>query len=96
VVLDGSVLYRFTDLVVGNADRVDGFVAMMVRTVNEAGDTETGLRDLARMYIRFVVRPEVLRLRRLVIAEAGRYPELARTYHERSAKGLSGARRPVP
>ena len=73
----------FSDLVLGNAERVDAFVATLMRTVKNAGDIQTGLRDLARMYIRFVVRPEVLRLRRLVIAEAGRYPELARTYHER-------------
>ena len=73
----------FSDLVLGNAERVDGFVASLMRTVSDAGDIQTGLRDLARMYIRFVVRPEVMRLRRLVIAEAGRYPELARTYHER-------------
>ena len=73
----------FSDLVLGNAERVDGFVATMMRTVKDAGDTQTGLRDLARMYIRFVVRPEVLLLRRLVIAEAGRYPELARSYYER-------------
>lgn len=73
----------FTDLVLANADRVDGFVATMLRTVEDAEDTETGLRELARIYIHFVVRPEVLRLRRLVIAEAGRFPDLARTYHER-------------
>ena len=73
----------FTDLVLGNAERVDGFMATMRRTVKEAPDTQSGLRDLARMYVRFVVRPEVLRLRRLVIAEAARFPDLARTYHER-------------
>ncbi len=73
----------FADLVLGNAERVDEFVATMLRTVTAASDTESGLRELAREYIRFVVRPDVLRLRRLVIAEAGRYPALARTYHER-------------
>jgi TetR/AcrR family transcriptional repressor of mexJK operon len=73
----------FADLVLGNAERVDEFVATMLRTFNAASDTESGLRELARLYIRFLVRPEVLRLRRLVIAEAGRYPALARTYYER-------------
>ena len=73
----------FTDLVLGNADRVDEFVATVPGAVNDAEDIEAGLRVLARLYIRFVVRPEVLRLRRLVIAEAGRFPGLARTYHER-------------
>jgi TetR/AcrR family transcriptional regulator, mexJK operon transcriptional repressor len=30
------------------------------------------------------MQPQVLQLRRLVIAEAGRFPELARAYHERA------------
>ncbi len=71
------------DLVLGNAERVDEFVATMLRTFNAASDTESGLRELARLYIRFLVRPEVLRMRRLVIAEAGRFPALAGTYYER-------------
>jgi TetR/AcrR family transcriptional regulator, mexJK operon transcriptional repressor len=73
----------FADLVLGNADRVDQFVATMLRTFNAARDVESGLHELARLYVRFLVRPEVLQLRRLVIAEAGRYPALARTYYER-------------
>ena len=33
------------------------------------------------MYIRLVIRPEVIRLRRLVVGEARRFPELAKTYY---------------
>jgi TetR/AcrR family transcriptional regulator, mexJK operon transcriptional repressor len=73
----------FADLVLGNAERVDEFMARMSTTVSESAGVEAGLRDLARLYVRFLARPEVLRLRRLVIAEAGRFPELARTYYER-------------
>jgi TetR/AcrR family transcriptional regulator, mexJK operon transcriptional repressor len=73
----------FADLVLGNAERVDEFVTTMLRAFNAGSDVASGLRELARLYIRFLVRPEVLRLRRLVIAEAGRYPALARTYYER-------------
>jgi TetR/AcrR family transcriptional repressor of mexJK operon len=73
----------FADLVLGNAERVDEFLLAIPTTFNEAGDTQSGLGELARRYIRFLVRPEVLRLRRLVIAEAGRHPALARTYYER-------------
>jgi TetR/AcrR family transcriptional repressor of mexJK operon len=73
----------FADLVLGNVDRVDAFVAGLARTVREAEDVESGLREVARQYLRIVIRPEVLRLRRLVIGEAGRFPELARTYYER-------------
>ncbi len=73
----------FADLVLGNADRVNEFAVAIERTGLAAGeDLDGALRGLARGYVRFVIRPEVLRLRRLVIGEAGRFPELARTYFE--------------
>lgn len=72
----------FADLVLGNVDRVEEFVAGISRTVNDAPDVEAGLRQIARQYLGVVIRPEVLRLRRLVIGEAGRFPELARTYYQ--------------
>ena len=73
----------FADLVLGNVERVDEFVSTMVRTVEDAGDIESGIQELARRYIRLVVRSDVLRLRRLVLGEVGRFPDLARTYYER-------------
>ena len=73
----------FADLVLGNAERVEEFVGAIARTVGDAGDLEIGMRQLARVYIRLVMRPEVLRLRRLVLGEVGRFPDLARTYYER-------------
>jgi len=73
----------FADLVLGNAERVEEFVKAMARTLDEAPDLESGIRRLARMYLRLVVRPEVLRLRRLVLGEVGRFPDLAQTYYER-------------
>ncbi len=50
------------------------------RTTSELRDI---LRDLARHYIDGVLNPRVLALRRLIIAEAERFPDLARTYYER-------------
>jgi TetR/AcrR family transcriptional regulator, mexJK operon transcriptional repressor len=74
----------FADLVLGNAEPVDEFVGMMSRTLTETGGTlEDGLKTVARTYLRIVVRPDVLRLRRLVLSEASRFPDLARTYYER-------------
>lgn len=69
-------------LVLANSDRVEGFLGTMVSVVHDAPVVEDGLRELARLYQRFVIRPDVLRMRRLVLAEAGRFPELARTYYE--------------
>jgi TetR/AcrR family transcriptional repressor of mexJK operon len=42
------------------------------------------------MYAGLVVQPEVLQLRRLVLAEAGRFPDLARTYYERVPERVYG------
>jgi TetR/AcrR family transcriptional regulator, mexJK operon transcriptional repressor len=73
----------FADLVLGNAETVDAFVATLAPALEAPGDLGPGLRELARRYLHIVMRPEVLRLRRLVLGEAGRFPELARTYYER-------------
>lgn len=83
----------FADLVLGNAGRVEEFVETLTEPVLREADLEKGLRQLARRYVRFVIRPEVLRLRRLVLGEAGRFPELAATYYEqvprRTYEGLA-------
>lgn len=72
----------FADLVLANAGRVDEFAAALTAALNDA-DVEAGLQKAARMYVRFVIRPEVLRLRKLIIGEAGRFPDLARAYYAR-------------
>jgi TetR/AcrR family transcriptional regulator, mexJK operon transcriptional repressor len=73
----------FADLVLGNTERVDVFAANLFETYREGASVEDGLRRVARAYAGLVIRPEVLQLRRLVLGEAGRFPELARTYYER-------------
>ena len=72
----------FADLVLANAERVDAFI-LGLREGMDAPDVRGYLRRLARAYLAFVIRPEVLRLRRLVLGEASRFPDLARTYYER-------------
>ena len=44
---------------------------------------EAQLEALARSYVQVLRLPHVLQLRRLLIGEAGRFPELARGYYER-------------
>ena len=72
----------FADLVLGNAERVDEFTAGLATTLNDRGGIEAALRKLARQYLKFVARPEAVRLRRLIIGEASRFPDLARRYYE--------------
>jgi AcrR family transcriptional regulator len=78
------------------ADKERLFSEIVVSTVNEAGeptvdevvnlrdsgDVEADLRDLARRLLARVMQPRLLQLRRVVIGEAGRFPELGRTFYE--------------
>ncbi len=51
--------------------------------LKESRDLESDLLDFARGQLRRVMQPQVLQLRRLVIGEAGRFPELGRAFYER-------------
>jgi TetR/AcrR family transcriptional repressor of mexJK operon len=73
----------FTDLVLRNAVLVDEFLDTIAAMLRNTTDVEKDLGALARQYVRYVTRPQTLQLRRLLIGEAGRFPELARAYYER-------------
>ena len=62
-----------------------------VLTLHESGDVEADLRALARRQLARVMQPELLALRRLVIGEAGRFPELGRIFHEQGPGRTIGA-----
>jgi TetR/AcrR family transcriptional regulator, mexJK operon transcriptional repressor len=80
----------FADLVLSNTERVEDFAQGLLLTFREANGLEEGLRRVARMYAGLVIQPEVLQLRRLVLAEAGRFPEIARSYYERVPQRVYG------
>lgn len=77
----------FTEIVLGTTvavvDDLAGAVAATLERVDGVDDIEEALGDLARGFLTGLLRPEVLRLRRLVIAEAERFPELGRAWFER-------------
>ena len=58
--------------------------ALYASDIETVADLRIVLTDLARRYIDGVLRPNVLSLRRLVISEAERFPDLARTYYEQA------------
>jgi TetR/AcrR family transcriptional regulator, mexJK operon transcriptional repressor len=73
----------FTQIVTNTVDQVSDPVYDEVLHLNDSGDVEADLRDLARRQLAAVMQPRLLQLRRLVIGEAGRFPELGRTFYER-------------
>jgi TetR/AcrR family transcriptional regulator, mexJK operon transcriptional repressor len=72
----------FVEIVTGTVGEVADPVHDEVRDLRETGDLPADLRDLARRQLTTVLQPRVLRLRRLVIAEAARFPELGRVFYE--------------
>lgn len=74
----------FTDIVLGITESSDEIAGAITRILHGADDLEQALNELARGYVTAVLRPQVVQLRRLVIAEADRFPELARSYFQRA------------
>jgi TetR/AcrR family transcriptional repressor of mexJK operon len=79
----------FRDIVLGVTSTSEAVItdmtAVLRRTdVSSHAELRTVLTDLARRYIDGVLQPHVLALRRLIIAEAERFPDLARAYFEQA------------
>jgi len=72
----------FTEIVTSTVNEVADPVHAEVIHLEDSGDIEADLRDLARRTLAGVMQPRVLQLRRLVIGEAGRFPDLGRTFFE--------------
>jgi TetR/AcrR family transcriptional regulator, mexJK operon transcriptional repressor len=66
---------------------VDGLSNAVASTLQDAQDVRKALRDLADGFLRGLLQPDVLRLRRLVIAEADRFPEVGRAWFDRGFDG---------
>ena len=73
----------FAEIVLVTIDQyIDPYYEEVVNLV-DTGDIESDLRGLARRLVTMLMHPRLLRLRRLVIGEASRFPQLGRTYYER-------------
>jgi TetR/AcrR family transcriptional repressor of mexJK operon len=73
----------FSEMVTGTVDQVSDPVHDEVLALEDSGDVEADLRGLARRLLARVMQPRILQLRRLVIGEAARFPELGRVFYER-------------
>jgi TetR/AcrR family transcriptional regulator, mexJK operon transcriptional repressor len=72
----------FSEIVTSTVEQVAGPIHDEVIGLQDSGDVEADLRGLARRLLGQVMQPRILQLRRLVIGEAGRFPELGRTFYE--------------
>jgi TetR/AcrR family transcriptional regulator, mexJK operon transcriptional repressor len=75
--------HLFTEIVLDTTvEVVDGFARTFANTLEEATDMRKAFRDLARRFLDSLVEPDVLRLRRLILAEADRFPDISGAWFE--------------
>jgi TetR/AcrR family transcriptional repressor of mexJK operon len=72
----------FSQIVLSTTGQAVGLVQMVTETFADTENVEQSLRDLARQFMEKLMEPDVLRLRRLVIATADRFPDVGRAWYE--------------
>src|SRR4051812_3822279 len=72
----------FRELIAATVQSASDPVHEEVRRLADSGHLEKDLRDLARRLLTLVLQPEMMRLRRLVIAEARQFPDMGRFFYE--------------
>lgn len=77
----------FRDIVEGVASNSEAVISTLTSAFGDSAATssralETRLRGVALVYLDAVLNPRVLSLRRLIIAEADAFPDLARSYYD--------------
>jgi TetR/AcrR family transcriptional regulator, mexJK operon transcriptional repressor len=78
----GSKESLFVELVTSMTDSASNRVHNEVADPADAAELPAYLRDYAERQLEVVMTPRLLQLRRLVIGEVGRFPELARALYE--------------
>ena len=73
----------FAEIVTNTVDEISEPNYQEVLNLRDSGDVEADLGELARRQLGRVMQPRLLQLRRLVIGEASRFPELGRVFYER-------------
>ena len=72
----------FSEVVTSTVNEASDPVHAEVVELRDTGDLAADLRDLACRQLALVMQPKLMQLRRLVIAESSRFPELGRTFYD--------------
>ncbi|MFJ1890612.1 TetR/AcrR family transcriptional regulator C-terminal domain-containing protein [Streptomyces sp. NPDC088170] len=72
----------FSEIVLATTDRLDGMIALVADVPSDANALDENLTRLARQFLAALTQPQVLQLRRLVIANADAFPALGAAWYE--------------
>ena len=81
----------FADIVLSTTDDMDALVGLISDRLSETADPAKDLEHLAETFLGALMAPRVLRLRRLVISSADRFPEIATAWYENGFERALGA-----
>lgn len=80
----------FEEIVLATTSQVDRVVGLVAAPLVETRDLKKDLTLLGRQFVAELMDPRLLRLRRLVIANADRMPELGRTWYQQGFERVLG------
>ncbi|WGP11526.1 TetR/AcrR family transcriptional regulator [Streptomyces sp. SH5] len=72
----------FAEIVLATTDRIDGTIDLVADVPADADGLEENLTRLARQLLTALTQPQVIQLRRLIIANADRFPQLGAAWYE--------------
>ncbi len=72
----------FSAIVAATTNEVEGLVRNLASTLPESTRLEADLDEVGARFLSALTEPNLLRLRRLVIANAERFPEVSRTWYD--------------
>ena len=81
----------FAEIVLSTTDDMDALVGLIADRLTETSDLSKDLEYLAESFLTAFMQPRVLRLRRLVISSADRFPEIATAWYEKGFERALGA-----
>jgi TetR/AcrR family transcriptional regulator, mexJK operon transcriptional repressor len=73
----------FTAIITGDIQETEGLTQSLVDALPQTRDLERDLREFARRHVADVMQPHLVRMRRILIGEADRFPELAAAWYAR-------------
>jgi TetR/AcrR family transcriptional regulator, mexJK operon transcriptional repressor len=71
----------FVAVVTDAIDEAKAGSQTLVDQLGTSTDIEQDLRDFARWHVELVTQPHLVQMRRMILAEAHRFPDLARAWH---------------
>ena len=81
----------FTAVITGEIEETEALTTDLVSGLGASDDLERDLLRFARRHVEEVLQPHIVQLRRIVIAESERFPDLARTWYSRGPEQAHAA-----